>query len=131
MPLDRGDVRGQRQAQRYHAIAERPGGRPQTGMHLLMMPRPGKRLLGLASRPTRVVGVVDGSAEAELDLTFCQVIENFSGVWERARKAVEFGGDQWVAGAAGGERLPLDGQVLPVGRDTGIADQQRVDGLRQ
>jgi len=30
------------------------------------------------------------------------------------------------------ERLPLDGEVLPVGRDTGIADQQRVDGcLRQ
>jgi len=48
---------------------------------------------------------VHGSSEAELDLALGQVIEYLAGVWERAREAVEFGDDECVAGAAGGQRL--------------------------
>jgi len=48
---------------------------------------------------------VHGSAEAELDLTFGQVIEYLARVGQRSRKAVQLCDDQRVAGAASGERF--------------------------
>jgi len=52
---------------------------------------------------------VYGSSDAELDLTLGQVIEYFAGVGQRAREAVEFGDNQRVSSAAGGERLAQPG----------------------
>jgi len=91
-------------------------------------------------------------ADAELDLTPGEVLEDLPRVGQRSRQAVELGHDERVASAAGCQRLPqawavaigarqsmvdvhtvvadsqcgqpisLSGQVLLVGRDTCVAD---------
>ena len=96
-----------------------------------------------------------GPAQAELDLATGELLDDGPGVGERAGQAVELGDDEGVARPAGSQRLtktgplpvgpgqalvdvdplggdaeghqgiPLGGQVLFVGGDPGIADQQR------
>jgi hypothetical protein len=97
---------------------------------------------------------VQGAAEAELDVAVGELVNDVARVGQRAREAVEFGHDERVAGAAGGERfaqagpvaagagepvvdvdalrvdakrleaVALGGEVLGVGRDARVADQQ-------
>jgi hypothetical protein len=103
--------------------------------------------------------VVNGSAQTELDLAPGEVVEDLPGVRQGASHAVQLGDHQGVAGPAGGQRLPkartiavgagqavvdvdpfrahaesskaltLSCEVLGVGRDAGVADQQRCHGV--
>jgi hypothetical protein len=55
--------------------------------------------------------VVDRAAEVELDLAAREVLDNVARVGQRASEAIEFGYDQRVACAAGRERLAQAGPV--------------------
>lgn len=63
----------------------------------------------------RIGGVVDRSTEAELDLAGGELRDDVAGVGQRSGKPVELSHDQDVA---------LSGEVLFVGGDPGVADQQ-------
>lgn len=63
-----------------------------------------------------VVGVVDGAADAELHFFLGEFFDDVAGVRERAGEPVEFGDDQGVAGADGGEGFAQAGPVsVPAG----------------
>src|SRR5687767_6344246 len=69
----------------------------------------------------RVGGVVDGAAQAELDLPASEVLDDGPGVGQRAGQTVELGDDEGVAGPAGGQSLAQSGPV-PVGPGQALVD---------
>jgi GNAT superfamily N-acetyltransferase len=113
----------------------------------------GRSLLAALEEEARRLGY-RRAAEAELDLALGRVVEDLPRVRQRARQAIELGHDERVARATGGERLTqagtvpvrpgqaavdvgtvgchperghrfsLHGEVLCVGRDVGVANQQ-------
>jgi len=57
----------------------------------------------------RICGVVDRAADVKPDATVGELVDDVAGVWHRAGEAVEFGDDQGVAFAAGGEGCSKSG----------------------
>ncbi len=107
-----------------------------------------------SSRPPGSAGSWIELPEVELDLSGGELIDDVTGVWQRAGEAIELGDDEGVAvparrerfaesgalaGGAGeavvdvdafgrdaepGEAVALGGEVLLVGGDSSVADQQ-------
>ena len=64
----------------------------------------------LAAQPAdRVGGVVDGSAQAQLDVALGEVLDDVPGVGQGSGQAVELGDHQGVPGAARGQGLLQSG----------------------
>jgi hypothetical protein len=79
-----------------------------------------------------VGGVVDGSAEAELDVAFGEVFDDVACVGQGTGEAVKLGDHQGVAGAAGGEGLLESGAfAVPAGEAVVDVDQvvRHAEGL--
>ena len=83
----------------------------------------------------RVGGVVDGAAEAEADVLRGEFVDDVAGVGQRSGESVEFGDDEGVARAAGGQREPEAGSVAVgagqavVDVDAIVTDTERVEGV--
>lgn len=87
------------------------------------------------SRPTWVVGVVDGSADAEFHILCGEFVDDVFGVAEGACQPVEFGDDQGVTAAASGECLAQSractvgaGEAV-IGVDQGWSDSESFEGI--
>lgn len=72
-----------------------------------------------------VGGVVDGSAEAELDVAFGEIFDDVAGVGQGAGETVEFGDHEGVAGAACGEGL-LESRAFAVPSGETVVDVDQV-----
>jgi hypothetical protein len=72
-----------------------------------------------------VGGVVDGSAEAELDVPLGEVLDDVACVGQRAGEPVQLGDHQGVADPAGGEGL-LESGALAVSSGEAVVDVDQV-----
>ena len=74
-----------------------------------------------------VCGVVDGSAEAQLDVALGEVLDDVTGIGQGMGEAVQRGDHQGVAGAADGQSLVESG-AFAVPSSEPVVDIDRIVG---
>jgi hypothetical protein len=88
-----------------------------------------------SSRPSRIGGIVDSAAEAELGVSPRELVEDVTGVWQRAGEPVQLPYHQGVARPTGGQRQPQSWTVATcageavIDVDAVITDTERMEAV--